>query len=105
MNTKNRRTDVEVRAAVFFTYPATLPMLKRMCRTAAVREAFDRLDYREKAILSDRLGFCPDCWSIQGTKQKTFIDLAAEHMISPTTAERIYHGALKKLRRACVDCE
>lgn len=43
-NTKNRRTDVEIRAAVFFTYPATLPMLKRMCRTAAVREAFDRLD-------------------------------------------------------------
>ena len=44
MNTKNRRADVEIRAAVFFTYPATLPMLKRICRTAAVREAFDPLD-------------------------------------------------------------
>lgn len=80
-------------------------MYLRMLQKEALHEAFDRLDYREKAIVSDRLGFCPDCWSIQGTKQKTFIDLAAEHMISPTTAERIYHGALKKLRRACVDCE
>ena len=44
MNTKNRRADFDIRAAVFFTYPATLPMLKRMGRTAAVREAFDRLD-------------------------------------------------------------
>ena len=44
MNTKNSRADVEIRAAVFCTYPATLPMLKGMCRTAAVREAFDRLD-------------------------------------------------------------
>ena len=43
-NTKNRRADFDIRAAVFCTYPATLPMLKRMCRTAAVREAFDRLD-------------------------------------------------------------
>lgn len=78
----------------------TYRMYLRMERNHALHEAFEQLDHRERAILSDRLGFCPQCWSIKKLKPKAFIDIAAEHMISPSTAERIYYGALKKLRKA-----
>ena len=64
-------------------------------------EAFDNLEYRERAIVAEHLGFCENCWStryveiINGKKVKrefkeiAFIDLAGEHGIVPSSADRI----------------
>lgn len=76
-------------------------------------EAFDNLEYRERAIVAEHLGFCESCWStryietVNGRKVKrefeetAFIDLAGEHGIVPSSADRIYRGAIDKLRKAC----
>lgn len=75
-------------------------------------EAFDNLEYRERAIVAEHLGFCENCWStryveiINGKKVKrefkeiAYIDLAGEHGIVPSSADRIYRGAIDKLRKA-----
>lgn len=75
-------------------------------------EAFDNLEYRERAIVAEHLGFCENCWStryveiINGKKVKrefkeiVFIDLAGEHGIVPSSTDRIYRGAIDKLRKA-----
>ena len=78
-------------------------------------EAFDNLEYRERAIVAEHLGFCENCWStryvdiINGRKVKrkfektAFIDLAGEHGIVPSSADRIFRGAIDKLRKALED--
>ena len=78
-------------------------------------EAFDNLEYRERAIVAEHLGFCENCWStryvdiINGRKVKrkfektAFIDLAGEHGIVPSSADRIFRGAIDKLRKAPED--
>ena len=78
-------------------------------------EAFDNLEYRERAIVAEHLGFCKNCWSpyyiesIDGRKLKrefketAFIDLAGEHGIVPSSADRIFRGAIDKLRKALED--
>ena len=75
-------------------------------------EAFDNLEYRERAIIAEHLGFCENCWNthyvdtVNGRKVKrefekiAFIDLAGEHGIVPSSADRIYRGAIDKLRKA-----
>lgn len=75
-------------------------------------EAFDNLEYRERAIVAEHLGFCENCWSpyyieiINGKKVKhefeetAFIDLAGKHGVVPSSADRIYRGAIDKLRKA-----
>ena len=75
-------------------------------------EAFDNLEYRECAIVAEHLGFCENCWSTHyvdtenGRKVKrefeetAFIDLAGKHGIVPSSADRIYRGAIDKLRKA-----
>ena len=75
-------------------------------------EAFDNLEYRERAIVAEHLGFCENCWSphyieiINGRKVKrefeemAFIDLAGKHGVVPSSADRIYRGAIDKLRKA-----
>jgi hypothetical protein len=64
--------------------------------------------------VSEHLGFCPECFSDsqlvtddtgRKTKQriepKAFIDIAYDHgLASPSSADRIYRKALKKLRKA-----
>lgn len=87
-------------------------MLLRKELEEALLTAFENLDYRERAIVSDHLGFCPECFSDfqlvtdntgRKTKQriepKAFIDIAYDHgLASPSSADRIYRKALKKLR-------
>lgn len=75
-------------------------------------EAFDNLEYRERAIIAEHLGFCENCWSTRYIaeengekvkrkfKGKAFIDLAGEHGIVPSSADQIYRGAIDKLRKA-----
>ena len=72
----------------------------------------NNLEYRERVIVAEYLGFCDNCWSIRyiaeenGKKVKrkfkktAFIDLAGEYGVVPSSAERIYRGAIDKLRKA-----
>lgn len=83
----------------------------------ALLTAFENLDYRERAIVSEHLGFCPECFGDcqlvtdesgrkikQRIKPKAFIDIAYEHgFASPSSADRIYRKALEKLRRAILE--
>ena len=73
--------------------------------------AFNDLDYREREMISDHLGFCSECFGIfekvkdeNGKsvnvfrKGKAYIDLAAEHTLSsPDTAYRICNGGYEKM--------
>ena len=73
--------------------------------------AYEALDYRERSMVADHLGFCPECYGIYELgkdengnsvkllrKRKAYIDLAAEHMLSsPDTAFQIVNGAYDKM--------
>ena len=78
-------------------------------------EAFDSLEYRERAIVAEHLGFCENCWSpyyveiINGRKEKrefkgtAFVDLAGKHGVVASSADHIYRRAIDKLRKALED--
>ena len=92
------------------TEPSQMFYHKR--RLKILYEAFDDLEYRERSIVAEHLGFCENCWSpyyieiINGRKVKrkfekiAFIDLAGEHGVVPSSADRIYREAIDKLRKA-----
>ena len=77
----------------------------------ALFTAYESLDYRERTVVADHLGFCPECYGIYELgkdengnsvkllrKGKAYIDLAAAHMLSsPDTAFRIVNGAYDKM--------
>ena len=77
----------------------------------ALFSAYETLDYRERSMVADHFGFCPECYGIcelskdeNGNsvkllcKGKAYIDLAAEHMLSsPDTAFQIINGAYDKM--------
>ena len=77
-------------------------------RLKILYEAFDDLEYRERSIVAEHLGFCENCWSpyyieiINGRKVKrkfekiAFIDLAGEHGVVPSSADRIYREAIDR---------
>ena len=84
-------------------------------RAEAVMEAFEHLNYRERAMVSAHLGFCMECYSIyyydendldeDGKPQKkprskeAFIDIAIDHgLSSPDTADKTYRKALQKMK-------
>ena len=67
-------------------------------RAEAVMEAFEHLNYRERAMVSAHLGFCMECYSTQMPKQ-AFIDIAIDHgLSSPDTADKTYRRALQKMK-------
>lgn len=78
-------------------------------------EVFDKLEYRERAIVAEHLGFCENGWSIRYIeavndrkvkrefKETAFIDLAGKHGVVPSSADRIYRGGIDKLRKALED--
>ena len=86
----------------------------RMLREEALLSAYNSLDYRERAIVAARLGFCMDCLGTeyiataedgspvrQKIRKQAYADIAIDHTLSsPSTAERIYRHALEKMRRA-----
>lgn len=77
----------------------------------ALFTAYESLDYRERSMVADHLGFCSECYGIYELckdengnsvkllrKRKVYIDLAAEHMLSsPDTAFQIVNGAYDKM--------
>ena len=77
----------------------------------ALFTAYEALDYRERMMVADHLGFCAECYGIYELskdengnsvkllrKGKAYIDLAAEHMLSsPDTAFQIVNGAYEKI--------
>ena len=89
----------------------------RIEQAEKVMSTFESLNYRERAIVADHLGFCRDCYAthyydeedLDGDgkpKRKVrrkvpFIELAVEHgLASPDTADRTYRRALEKMRKA-----
>lgn len=72
---------------------------------------FEKLEYREKSIISEHLAFCPECYSdyemiddngIKKKKKRTpkpFYDIAIDNMLSsPDTAFKIYNKSLNKMK-------
>lgn len=81
-----------------------------------VMSAFERLNYRERAMVSAHLGFCMECYSTyyfdendldeygEPTKKnytgQSFVDIAIDHgLASPDTADKTYRKALEKMRK------
>ena len=85
----------------------------------ALFDAYENLDYRERTMVADHLGFCTECYGIYELgkdengkpvkllrKSKAYIDLAAEHTLSsPDTAFRIVNGAYEKMRKELTEKE
>ena len=86
-------------------------------RTDALFDAYENLDYRERTMVADHLGFCTECYGIYELgkgengnsvkllrKEKAYIDLAADHMLSsPDSAFRIVNGAYEKMCKELTD--
>lgn len=89
----------------------------RIEKAKKVMSTFESLNYRERAIVADHLGFCRDCYATHyydhedldadgKPKRKArrivpFIELAVEHgLASLDTADRTYRRALEKMRKA-----
>ena len=88
----------------------------RIEKAEKVMSTFEGLNYRERAIVADHLGFCMDCYAteyldefdldINGRPKRKkkkpvpFIELAIDHgLASPDTADKIYRKALEKMRK------
>ena len=89
----------------------------RIERAEEVMSAYEALNYRERAIVAEHLGFCRECYAtyyydetdfdLDGKPKRKprrkvpFIELAVEHgLASPDTADKTYRKALKKMRHA-----
>ena len=81
--------------------------------------AFEALNYRERAIVADHLGFCRDCYAThyydtddldgdgkpkcKPRRKVPFIELAVKHgLASPVTADKTYRRALEKMRQKLI---
>ena len=88
----------------------------RIEKAEEVMAAFEGLNYRERAIVADHLGFCRDCYAThyydtddldekgkpkrKPRREIPFIELAVEHgLASPDTADKTYRRALEKMRQ------
>lgn len=70
----------------------------RLEQANAVMAAFERLNYRERAVVAAHLGFCMECYSVF-PKGQPFIDIAIDHgLSSPDTADKTFRAALKKMK-------
>ena len=88
----------------------------RIEKAEKVMSTFESLNYRERAIVADHLGFCRDCYAThyydeedldengkpkrKARRKVPFIELAVEHgLASPDTADKTYRRALEKMRK------
>ena len=88
----------------------------RIEKAEEVMSTFESLNYRERAIVADHLGFCRDCYTThyydendldsegkpkrKPRRKGPFIELAVEHgLASPDTADRTYRKALQKMHQ------
>ena len=89
----------------------------RMEKAEKVMSTFESLNYRERAIVAEHLGFCRECYAThyydetdldsdgkpkrKPRRKVPFIELAVEHgLASPDTADKTYRKALEKMRQA-----
>ena len=63
-----------------------------------VKEAFEKLDYRERLVVSEYLAFCPDCFKLKPKKVK-LSDIAVKLCLTPDAIENVYKKAIKKMRK------
>ncbi len=63
-----------------------------------VKEAFEKLDYRERLVVSEYLAFCPDCYKLKSKKVK-LSDMAVKLCLTPDAIENVYKKAIKKMRK------
>ncbi len=87
----------------------------RIEKAEKVMSTYELLNYRERAIVADHLGFCRDCYATyyydradldadgkpkrKARRKVPFIELAVEHgLASPDTADKTYRRALQKMR-------
>lgn len=85
-------------------------------RTEAIMAAFEKLNYRERAMVSAHLGFCMECYAThyydkddldedskpirKPIPEEAFIDIAIDHgLASPDTADKTYRRALGKMKK------
>lgn len=67
-----------------------------------VREAFYRLDYRERLVVSEYLSFCHDCFKLKPKKTK-LSEIAIKLCLTPDAVENEYKKAIKKMRKYLTD--
>ena len=90
-------------------------------RANLVMDTFEEaLNYRERALVSEHLAFCRECYSTEITdyenpdykgnptnkqrKPKTFEELAFDHRVSsPATADSNYRKALNKMKKKLIE--
>ena len=89
----------------------------RIEKSDKVMSVSESLNYRERAIVADHLGFCRDCYAPhyydledldadgkpkrKARRKVPFIELAVEHgLASLDTADKTYRRALEKMRKA-----
>ncbi len=82
----------------------------------AIMAEFEKLNYRERAMVSAHLGFCMECYAThyydkdnldedgkpirKPLPKETFADIAIDHgLASPDTADKTYRKALDKMKR------
>lgn len=63
-----------------------------------VKEAFNKLDYRERLVVSEYLAFCPDCFKLKPKKVK-LSEIAIKLCLTPDAIENEYKKAIKKMRK------
>ena len=67
-----------------------------------VRDAFYRLDYRERLVVSEYLAFCPDCFKLKPKKTK-LSEIATKLCLTPDAIENEYKKAINKMRKYLAD--
>ena len=89
----------------------------RIEKAEKVMSTFESLNYRERAIVAEHLGFCRECYTThyydendldsdgkpkrKPRRKVPFIELAVEHgLASPDTADKTYRKAVEKMRQA-----
>ena len=89
----------------------------RIEKARKVMSTFESLNYRERAIVAEHLGFCRECYAThyydetdldsdgkpkrKPRRKVPFIELAVEHSLaSSDTADKTYRRALEKMRQA-----
>ena len=63
-----------------------------------VKEAFEKLNYRERLVVSEYLAFCPDCFKLKPKKTK-LSEMAIKLCLTPDAIENEYKKAIKKMRK------
>lgn len=85
-------------------------------RAEAVMAEFEKLNFRERAMVAAHLGFCMECYAThyydnkdldedgkptrKPFQKEAFIDIAIDHgLASPDTADKTYRKALNKMKK------